>query len=135
MLLDQILTAQQPVPGKVATGGNALAPQAIGRLVPHIRLVDRADTVRHRHVPAGIELLRVQPLPPFAPPLRRRQLVGVIALAGARPLGVIAIGGLVPVRAWAEWLDTAKRSPVRVPASPVPIMSLRGPTRVVFRGW
>ena len=79
----------------------------------------RGDAVRHRHHRAGIELLRVQPLPPFALAVILGELEGVIALAGARAFRVIAIGDLEPVPGYGPngW---RRRTSGRAPAPPWP---------------
>ena len=93
----QIGLPGKPVRGVSRIAGRGvLAPVPMG-VAPGFHLLDRGDAGWRHDGGLGIELTRVEPLPPCARAIGRGQLEGVIALARARPFGIVAVGGLEPL--------------------------------------
>ncbi len=98
VLVDQVQAAQLPlqrIGGIVRRRG--LDPLAVVRRVPVVHGLEAGDPIRDHHARAGIELLRIQALPPLALAVGLGQAKGVIALAGQGAFRVVAIGCLPPV--------------------------------------
>jgi hypothetical protein len=76
---------------------HALEPLAVELGVPFVHRLGRGDPVRRHVIGAGVELLRVEPVPVLAGTVMLAQPVGVVTPAAHRPLGIVAIGDLVPM--------------------------------------
>src|SRR5215468_8680774 len=65
--------------------------------VPLVHGFDAGDAVGYHYVASGVEFLRVPSLPPLALAVSLRQLRGVVAHAGERPLSIVPVSRLKPV--------------------------------------
>ena len=98
IFVDQVGLAQQPASdiGRIILGPG-FDPLAIMRVMPAVHRLDRVDAIGQHGMAAGIELLRIEPLPPLALAVALAQAKGVVALALSRADRIIAIGRLIPV--------------------------------------
>ena len=100
VLVHQLLAAQKPGVGELrVVGWRVLVPDAVVVLVPVVGGGDGGDAVGHDDVAAGVELLRVEAIPPFAAAVGFGEGEGVVAdaLFGGCGGGVVVVGGLEPV--------------------------------------
>ena len=96
--VDQVLGAEEPVLGEFGMGeGDVLVPLFVVVVEPLGGLGDGLDAVRHEDVAAGVEVLRIEAVPPLALAVRLGECVGVVVNAGERAFGVVVVGGLQPV--------------------------------------
>src|ERR1035441_499266 len=70
-LIHQLLAAQEPALHKLGMlGRGLLRPLAVVLRVPVARLLDGGEPLRHHHALSYVELLRIEPVPPFPFALR-----------------------------------------------------------------
>ncbi len=96
--VEQVLDAEEPVVGELRVHRrNLFVPMAVVGFVERVRGGDGGDAVGHDKISAGVKLLRIEALPPFALAVGFGQVVCVVANAGEWALGVVVVGGLQPV--------------------------------------
>src|SRR5437868_15243878 len=80
--------------------------------MPRIRVLDGPDAVGHDHVRAGVQLLRIEPLPPCALAVFLPEPERVVAHACAVAFRVVTVRGLEPVPRVRRVIGDAKTQPM-----------------------
>ena len=107
--LDQCLLPRQPARDEARIGGRRkLHPPPAGGTGPGVHLRPGGKSVGGGQRLAGVQLLRVEAVPPFAPAIGDRQSRGVITLPGTRSFGIVVIGNLIPVPRMARMIADAE---------------------------
>ena len=97
-MVHEILAAQEPAPDKFRiVWRRLLGPNAVVLLVPVRHGFSAPDAVRDHHIAAGVELLRVEALPPFTLAVCPGERAGVVTDARERAFAVVAVGRLEPM--------------------------------------
>src|SRR5262249_1746963 len=81
--------------------------------MPLVHGFDAGDAVGYSYVASGVKFLRVQALPPLALAVSLRQLRGVVAHAGERPISIVPVSHLKPVPRVSRVVADAEAQAVR----------------------
>src|SRR5882724_760116 len=109
ILLEQVPAAQRPALHKSwIVRWRIFRPDPIVLLMPAFDLGDTLQPVGHLEIRAGVQVLWVKSLPPFALAVFTAQYRGVITGSGQWPFAVIAVSGLKPMPGMSGVIADAK---------------------------